>query len=165
TEFAGLQPAGTRNPRNPAHTPGGSSSGSAAAVAAGMVPIALGSQTGGSVIRPAAYCGVAGDKPSFRMLPTVGMKCYAWSLDTVGLFAAGVADVAFATAAISGRDLRIDGAPPAAPRIALTRTALWGEASADMQGAVEREARLAEAAGATVKGMTLPAVFEEATGA
>ena len=67
TEFASLQPAGTRNPRNPAHTPGGSSSGSAAAVAAGMVPIALGSQTGGSVIRPAAYCGVAGFKPSFRL--------------------------------------------------------------------------------------------------
>ena len=74
TEFASLQPARTRNPRNPAHTPGGSSSGSAAAVAAGMVPIALGSQTGGSVIRPAAYCGVAAFKPSYRLLPTVGMK-------------------------------------------------------------------------------------------
>ena len=64
TEFASLEPAGTRNPRNPAHTPGGSSSGSAAAVAAGMLPLALGSQTGGSVIRPAAFCGVAGFKPS-----------------------------------------------------------------------------------------------------
>ena len=84
TEFASLQPAGTRNPRNPAHTPGGSSSGSAAAVAAGMLPIAFGSQTGGSVIRPAAYCGVAGYKPSFRLLPTVGMKTFSWSLDTVG---------------------------------------------------------------------------------
>jgi len=163
TEFAGLQPAGTRNPRDPAHTPGGSSSGSAAAVAAGMVPIALGSQTGGSVIRPAAYCGVAGYKPSYRMLPTVGMKCFAWSLDTVGLFAAGVADVAFAAAAISGRDLRIDRATPAAPRIALVRTELWGEASADMQAAVERVARRAETAGATVKETALPALFEEAT--
>ena len=84
TEFASLQPAGTRNPRNPAHTPGGSSSGSAAAIAAGMLPIAFGSQTGGSVIRPAAYCGVAGYKPSFRLLPTVGMKTFSWSLDTVG---------------------------------------------------------------------------------
>src|SRR5437879_5989210 len=102
TEFASLQPAATRNPHNPAHTPGGSSSGSAAAVAAGMVPIALGSQTGGSVIRPAAFCGVAGYKPSFRMLPTVGMKCFAWSLDTVGLFAAGVADIALAAATITG---------------------------------------------------------------
>src|SRR5437899_853649 len=84
-------------------TPGGSSSGSAAAVAAGMVPIALGSQTGGSVIRPAAYCGVTGFKPSFRLLPTVGMKCFSWSLDTVGLFAATVADAAFAAAAITDR--------------------------------------------------------------
>ena len=75
----------------------------------------LGSQTGGSVIRPAAYCGVAGYKPSFRLLPTVGMKCFSWSLDTVGLFGAGVADVAFAAAAITGRDLRVDRAAPAAP--------------------------------------------------
>ena len=88
TEFASLQPAGTRNPRNPAHTPGGSSSGSAAAVAAGMLPIAFGSQTGGSVIRPAAYCGIAGYKPSFRLLPTIGMKAFSWSLDTVGVFGA-----------------------------------------------------------------------------
>jgi Asp-tRNA(Asn)/Glu-tRNA(Gln) amidotransferase A subunit family amidase len=89
TELASLQPAATRNPRHPDHTPGGSSSGSAAAVAAGMVPIALGSQTGGSVIRPAAFCGIAGFKPSFRLLPTVGMKCFSWSLDTAGVFAAG----------------------------------------------------------------------------
>src|SRR5438552_7192977 len=109
TEFAHQQTGKTRNPHNLEHTPGGSSSGSAAAVAAGMVPFALGSQTAGSVIRPAAFCGVAGFKPSFRMLPTVGMKCFSWSLDTVGLFAAGVADVAFAAAAISGRDLRVDG--------------------------------------------------------
>src|SRR5215813_5662122 len=131
TEFASLEPGRTRNPHNLAHTPGGSSSGSAAAVAAGMVPIALGSQTGGSVIRPAAYCGVAAFKPSFRLLPTVGMKCFSWSLDTVGLFAADIADVAFATAAISGRDLRIDALELAPPRIALVRTQSWGEASAD----------------------------------
>ena len=74
TEFAFLDPAGTRNPHNPAHTPGGSSSGSAAAVAAGMLPIAVGSQTGGSVIRPAAFCGVAGYKPSFKLLPMVGCR-------------------------------------------------------------------------------------------
>ena len=84
TQFAFMVPAGTRNPRNLAHTPGGSSSGSAAAVAAGMVPIALGSQTAGSVIRPAAFCGVAGYKPSYRLIPTAGMKCLAWHLDTVG---------------------------------------------------------------------------------
>jgi Asp-tRNA(Asn)/Glu-tRNA(Gln) amidotransferase A subunit family amidase len=162
TELASLQPAATRNPRNPAHTPGGSSSGSAAAVAAGMVPIALGSQTGGSVIRPAAYCGIAGFKPSFRLLPTVGMKCFSWSLDTAGLFAAGVADVAFAAAAITGRDLRVDQRAPAAPSIALVRTQLWPQASEDMQAGLERAARAAQAAGARVREVELPPIFEAA---
>jgi Asp-tRNA(Asn)/Glu-tRNA(Gln) amidotransferase A subunit family amidase len=160
TEFASLQPAGTRNPRNPAHTPGGSSSGSAAAVAAGMLPIATGSQTGGSVIRPAAYCGVAGFKPSFRLLPTVGVKAFSWSLDTIGLFGAGVADVAFATAAITGRDLRVDKHTPAAPNVALVRTHLWSEATDDMQRAVEQAARAAETAGARVTELVLPPIFE-----
>jgi Asp-tRNA(Asn)/Glu-tRNA(Gln) amidotransferase A subunit family amidase len=126
-----------------------------------MVAVAIGSQTGGSVIRPAAYCGVAGYKPSYRMLPTVGMKCFSWSLDTVGLFAAGVADVAFAAAVITGRDLRVDRQSPQAPTIALVRTHLWPEASADMQAAVERAARVAEAAGARVKDLTLPPIFED----
>jgi Asp-tRNA(Asn)/Glu-tRNA(Gln) amidotransferase A subunit family amidase len=162
TQLASLHPAETRNPRNPAHTPGGSSSGSAAAIAAGMLPIAFGSQTGGSVIRPAAYCGVAGYKPSFRLMPTVGMKAFSWSLDTVGVFGAGVEDVAFAAAATTGRDLRVDRAEPTAPTIALLRTHLWSEASADMQNAVERAARIAEAAGARVTDLTLPTVFEDA---
>jgi Asp-tRNA(Asn)/Glu-tRNA(Gln) amidotransferase A subunit family amidase len=161
-ELASLQPAATRNPRNPAHTPGGSSSGSVAAVAAGMVPVALGSQTGGSVIRPAAFCGIAGFKPSFRMLPTVGMKCFSWSLDTAGVFAAGVADAAFAAAAITGRDLRIDQRSPAAPAIALVRTPLWDQASGDMQAAIERAARAAQAAGAQVRELELPPIFEAA---
>jgi Asp-tRNA(Asn)/Glu-tRNA(Gln) amidotransferase A subunit family amidase len=163
TEFASLEPARTRNPHNLAHTPGGSSSGSAAAVAAGMVPIALGSQTGGSVIRPAAYCGVVGFKPSFRLLPTIGMKCFSWSLDTVGLFAAGVADAAFAAALITGRDLRIDHAEPVVPRIALVRTQSWPEASASMQDAIARAARAAEAAGAKVTEVELPPILETAT--
>jgi Asp-tRNA(Asn)/Glu-tRNA(Gln) amidotransferase A subunit family amidase len=162
TEFASLQPGRTRNPHNPAHTPGGSSSGSAAGVAAGMIPIATGSQTGGSIIRPAAYCGVAGFKPSYKLLPTVGMKCYSWHLDTAGLFAAGVADAAFAAAAISGRDLRVDRVPPAAPRIALVRTHLWPEASEAMRDAVETAARAAAAAGARVTDTALPPVFEDA---
>jgi Asp-tRNA(Asn)/Glu-tRNA(Gln) amidotransferase A subunit family amidase len=162
TEFASLVPAATRNPRNLAHTPGGSSSGSAAAVAAAMLPIALGSQTAGSVIRPAAFCGMAGFKPSYRLIPAVGMKCFAWHLDTAGLFAAGVADVAFAAAAITDRDLRVDRGAPAAPRIALVRTHLWPQASAAMHGAVEAAARAALAAGATVTELTLPPILEEA---
>jgi len=93
TAFAANDPTPTVNPRNTGHTPGGSSSGSAAAVAAGMIPLALGTQTGGSVIRPASFCGVAAIKPSYRLLPTIGVKCFSWKLDTVGLFAAGVNDL------------------------------------------------------------------------
>jgi Asp-tRNA(Asn)/Glu-tRNA(Gln) amidotransferase A subunit family amidase len=162
TEFAHQQTGKTRNPHNLEHTPGGSSSGSAAAVAAGMVPIATGSQTAGSVIRPGAYCGVAAFKPSYKLLPTIGVKCYAWSLDTIGLYGAGVADVAFATAAMSGRDLRVDRATPSAPRVALVRTHIWADASADMQNAVEQTARALGVAGANVKDVALPPLLEDA---
>jgi Asp-tRNA(Asn)/Glu-tRNA(Gln) amidotransferase A subunit family amidase len=162
TELAFMSPGPTRNPHNLDHTPGGSSSGSAAAVAAGMLPISVGSQTGGSVIRPAAFCGIAGFKPSYGLLPTIGMKCFAWHLDTAGLFAARVADVAFAAAAITGRALRVDGEPLHVPRIALVRTARWNEASTAMQGALETAARAAAAAGATVVDIELPPVFERA---
>jgi Asp-tRNA(Asn)/Glu-tRNA(Gln) amidotransferase A subunit family amidase len=160
TEFASLEPAATRNPHNPAHTPGGSSSGSAAAVAAGMLPLALGSQTGGSVIRPAAFCGVVGFKPSYRLLPTVGMKCFSWSLDTVGLFTAGVADAAFAASMLTGRELRLDGRQLAAP--VMVRPKLEDEASPAMQDAVERAMRAAEKAGAKIKEIELPPIFGEA---
>jgi Asp-tRNA(Asn)/Glu-tRNA(Gln) amidotransferase A subunit family amidase len=162
TEFAHMQPAKTKNPRNLEHSPGGSSSGSAAAVAAGMVPIATGTQTGGSVIRPAAFCGVAGFKPSYRLLPTAGIKCFSWSLDTVGLFAAGVADVAYAAAAMSGRDLRIDRAAAPAPTLLFARTRQWDEASADMRNAVEDAVRAARAAGARVEEIDLSDAIEEA---
>ena len=91
TEFALFAPGPTRNPRNPGHTPGGSSSGSAAAVAAGFCPLALGTQTCGSVIRPAAYCGVVGYKPSYGRIPTGGVLLVAESFDTVGLLAADLA--------------------------------------------------------------------------
>ncbi len=162
TEFASLVPSVTRNPHNLAHTPGGSSSGSCAAVAAGMVPIAFGTQTAGSVIRPASFCGVAGFKPSYRLIPLVGVKDVSWHLDTAGVFGAGVADVAFAAAAVTGRDLRVDGKMPAPPRIALTRTQLWNEASPAMQNALESTARAAEAAGAKVTDLTLPPILEQA---
>jgi len=94
TAFAYFTPATTRNPRNPAHTPGGSSSGSAAAVAAGMVPFALGTQTAGSVLRPASFCGITGFKPSFGQLPMEGIFPFAPSLDTLGFFTATAADMA-----------------------------------------------------------------------
>ena len=162
TQFASLVPSATRNPHNLAHTPGGSSAGSAAAVAAGFVPIAFGTQTAGSVIRPAAFCGVAGFKPSYRLIPMVGVKDVSWHLDTAGLFGAGVADVAFAAAAVLDRDLRVDRAAPAAPRIALTRTHLWQEASAAMQKAVEAAGNIAAAAGAKVTALTLPRILEDA---
>ncbi len=162
TELAFLNPPKTRNPHDPTRSPGGSSSGSAAGVAAGMLPIAIGSQTGGSVIRPASYCGVAGFKPSYRLLPTAGIKHFSVYLDTAGLFAARVADVAFAAAAIMGRDLRVDRATPAPPRIGLARTQVWDEASTAMQKAVEAAAKAAENAGARVTEFAWPALLTDA---
>src|SRR6201994_2189221 len=118
TAFAANDPTATLNPHNHGHTPGGSSSGSAAAGAAGMIPLALGTQTGGSVIRPASFCGVAAIKPTYRLLPTVGVKCFSWTLDTVGLFAAGVKDVAMALSAVTNRPGLL--LPPAkAPKIGI----------------------------------------------
>jgi Asp-tRNA(Asn)/Glu-tRNA(Gln) amidotransferase A subunit family amidase len=162
TQFASLVPSATRNPRNLAHTPGGSSAGSAAAVAAGMVPLAFGTQTAGSVIRPAGFCGVAAFKPSYRLIPMVGVKDVAWHLDTAGLFGAGVADVAFAAAAVLQRELRVDRTAPAAPRIAVARTHLWPKASPAMQQAVETAARIAAAAGAKVADLELSPIVEDA---
>lgn len=150
TEYAYFQPGKTRNPHDTAHTPGGSSSGSAAAVAAGMIPAALGTQTGGSVVRPAAFCGVAGYKPSFRMLPATGMKTFSWALDTAGLFAASVADVAAFAAGLTGRPLLPEPVDPAHLRIGLYRSAVLGEASEEMRAAVEHAASLAANAGATI---------------
>jgi Asp-tRNA(Asn)/Glu-tRNA(Gln) amidotransferase A subunit family amidase len=162
TQFASLVPSATRNPRNLAHTPGGSSAGSAAAVAAGMLPLAFGTQTAGSVIRPAAFCGVAAFKPSYSLIPMVGVKDVAWHLDTAGLFGAGVADVAFAAAVILQRELRVDGVAPRAPRIAVARTHLWPKASAAMQQAVESVARIVAAAGAKVAELQLSPIVEDA---
>jgi Asp-tRNA(Asn)/Glu-tRNA(Gln) amidotransferase A subunit family amidase len=161
-ELAYVHPGKTRNPHDPDHTPGVSSSGSAAAVAAGMVPLAIGTQTGGSVIRPAAYCGVAGFKPSHKLMPLGGAKCFSSHLDTAGLFAATIADVAFAAAAITGRDLWVDHRDAGPPRLALVRTPAWEDASADMRGAVEGTARRAEKAGAAVRDLDLPPIFADA---
>src|SRR5229473_6284675 len=130
TEFACFTAGKTANPHNPAHTPGGSSSGSAAAVAAGMVPLAFGTQTAGSVIRPAAFCGVVGYKPSFGTIARAGVKPLADSLDTVGIMARDVADAAFFAAVLSDRPtLTVEGDLPL-PRIAFYRTPEWRHAEA-----------------------------------
>jgi len=162
TEFAFLNPSKTHNPHDVTRSPGGSSAGSAASVAAGMLPITVGTQTGGSVIRPASYCGVAAFKPSYRLLPMAGIKPFAVYLDTAGLFAARVVDVAFAAATITGRDLRVDQSTPGAPKILLLRTHIWNDASEDMRRAVETTARVAEAAGATVSDVDMPQILQDA---
>ncbi|MEP9353915.1 amidase [Xanthobacter sp. KR7-65] len=165
TEFAFLQPSETRNPRRLSHSPGGSSAGSAAAVAAGMLPLALGTQTGGSVIRPAAFCGVTGYKPTYRLLPTLGMKTYSWHLDTIGLFGARVRDVAFMIAAITGRDLDIGDTLAERPRIGIVRTGRADQAGADAHAALEAAASAAEATGARVFDLRLPDELEAADAA
>jgi Asp-tRNA(Asn)/Glu-tRNA(Gln) amidotransferase A subunit family amidase len=155
TAFANLDPAPTENPRAFGHTPGGSSSGSAAAVSAGMAPFAIGTQTGGSVVRPASYCGVVGYKPSYRMLPATGMKTFSWHLDTVGLFAATVADVAFLAEALSGRALRLAEAEPSPMTLGLLQVPDWSLAEPAMADAVMTAARRAEALGCRI--LDLPA--------
>ncbi len=117
-ELAFLHPGPTRNPANPAHTPGGSSSGSAAAVAAGMAPLAVGTQTGGSVIRPAAFCGCVGFKPSFGAIPRTGILQQSATLDTVGVFARDVEDAALLAECLFGHDPADPATAPApAPRL------------------------------------------------
>ena len=106
TELAFLHPNKTRNPHNLGHTPGGSSSGSAAAVADGMIPLAIGTQTGGSVVRPASFCGITGFKPSFNAIPRKGVCLQSHSLDTLGVFAADPASAGFFAEALSGQPMR-----------------------------------------------------------
>lgn len=157
TEFANNHPAKTRNPHNPAHTPGGSSSGSAAAVADGMLPLALGTQTGGSTIRPAAYCGVVGLKPSFNSINRAGLKFVAESLDTIGVFARSAGDAALGLHVLSGRALPDLGAADREPRVGLCRTPRWQEADGAAQAALDRAAELLAKAGAHVREYELPA--------
>ncbi|MBR0937758.1 amidase [Bradyrhizobium jicamae] len=162
TAFAANDPTATRNPHNHSHTPGGSSSGSAAAVAAGMIPLALGTQTGGSVIRPASFCGVAAIKPSYRLLPTVGVKCFSWTLDTVGLFASGVRDVARGLAAMTVRPALVVPARIAAPRIGVVTQDFAGAPEPSGAEALQRAARAAEQAGASVRTLAMPEIVAEA---
>ena len=132
-EFAGMTAGPTVNPHNPAHTPGGSSSGSAAAVADFMLPAALGTQTGGSVLRPAAYCGVIGYKPTFGAFNRAGLKFAAESLDTIGLIARSLDDMALLTSVLLGGKTAAPVTLAAPPRIGLCRTPLWDQAAAGDQ--------------------------------
>jgi Asp-tRNA(Asn)/Glu-tRNA(Gln) amidotransferase A subunit family amidase len=135
-EFATFVPRATRNPRNLAHTPGGSSSGSAAAVADDMVPLALGTQTAGSLIRPASYCGVVGFKPSFGLIARAGTKAQADSLDTIGIFARSAEDAGWFAAALTGR-ASLDAAPAKPGRIGICRTNEWDKVEPAMRAALE----------------------------
>jgi amidase len=140
TEFANRHPGPTTNPHNAAHTPGGSSSGSAAAVADGHVPLAFGTQTGGSVIRPAAYCGVIGYKPTFGDFSRVGIKMQCHSVDTLGLMARTLDDIALFRGAV----LALPPVPVerdvSTPRVGFCRTPIWDEAEADTKALLEKTA-------------------------
>ncbi|MGO4667232.1 amidase [Bosea sp. 2RAB26] len=163
TAFAFLDPAPTRNPHDLTASPGGSSAGSAAAVAAGMIPLAIGTQTGGSVIRPSSYCGVAGIKPSYALLPTVGIKPFSWSLDTAGLMAASADDLGFALAALTGRpELDADAARLEGLRIGVTRQPFAGEPEAGSEAALAAALALVAKAGATVVELATPKALVEA---
>jgi Asp-tRNA(Asn)/Glu-tRNA(Gln) amidotransferase A subunit family amidase len=160
TEFATRKPGPTMNPANPAHTPGGSSSGSAAGVGAGLFPLAYGTQTAGSVIRPAAFCGAVGYKPTFGLISRIGMKIMADSLDTIGVIARTVADCALFAGAVSGRDLGDpDTKPGTAPRIGICRSPTWATAAPETETLLARVTEALARAGATVTHRELPNAF------
>ena len=161
TEFATRFPGPTTNPHDPMRTPGGSSSGSAAAVAAGYFPLAYGTQTAGSVIRPAAYCGVVGYKPSFGTINRFGMKLMSDSLDTVGVMARSVADCALLVGAVTGLDLGDPDVRPARPpRIGVCRSPVWDRAAPETEALFERVPGALARAGAEVREFELPPEFD-----
>ena len=156
-EFAGMTPGPTTNPHNAARTPGGSSSGSGAAVADRMLAAAFGTQTGGSILRPSAYCGVIGYKPTFNLINRAGLKFAAESLDTIGLIArSDRRSCADHRRARSAANRRRRSRPTTPPRIGLCRTSLWATARPETQAAVEDAARRLSAAGAPLREVVLP---------
>jgi len=174
TECATYTPGKTRNPHNPDHTPGGSSSGSAAAVAAGMVPLAVGSQTNGSVIRPAAFCGVFGFKPTHGLIPRTGVLKLSRALDHVGVFARSIEDVALICESLVGYDAAdpdtrprarpefqriVAQEPPLPPLLAFARTPLWERTDADLR---EAFAELVEHLADRVVELDLPGITNRA---
>ena len=156
TEFAYRTPGPTRNPHNPEHTPGGSSSGSAAAVADFMAPLALGSQTGGSTIRPAAFCGVFASKPTYGFVSTDGVHPLATALDTVGWFGRSVDDLALAGAVLNTTQSPELDPLAEPPRIGVVRTAEWDRVSEAARRALEDVAAALSGEGAIVDELELP---------
>ena len=174
TELAVYGPGKTKNPHNPGHTPGGSSSGSAAAVAAYMVPLAVGSQTNGSVIRPAAYCGVVGFKPTHGLIPRTGVLPLSDVLDTIGVFARSVEDAAMIAEVLvaydpGDKDTRARARPPLSetaaeeppmpPMLTFAKTAVWDKADKETQDAF---VELKELLGEECDALDLPEPFEHA---
>lgn len=174
TELATYAPGKTRNPHHPEHTPGGSSSGSAAAVAAGMVPLAIGTQTNGSVIRPASFCGVVGFKPTFGLIPRSGILTQSRPLDQVGVFGRTLADVALLAESLAGFDEddpatqpvprpplahTLATEPPLPPKFAFVRTPMWDQVQPDAQAGL---AELTGFLGERVETFTLPETAREA---
>lgn len=164
TEFAAFKPPVTRNPHDPTRTPGGSSSGSAAAVSCGMVPAAIGSQTAGSVIRPAAFCGVVGFKPSYGSIAIDGVKPFAPALDTLGTFARSVEDAVLVARVIgdaSGPLGNPDAGDLPAPRIGLCRPREWARADAATHETLEAVSQRVSDAGASVEAFDMPDKFAD----
>lgn len=160
TELAMASPNKTRNPHNPAHTPGGSSSGSCAAVAAGMVPLAYGTQTSGSVIRPASFCGVTAFKPTFGAINTVGIKVLCHGLDTLGILSRNIGDAAHCAAVLTCQSELAALKPPARLRIGVLLGTRLEKAEAYAIDIVNRLASLAEASGADVTALPAPSWFD-----
>ena len=174
TELAVYSPGKTRNPHDPSRTPGGSSSGSAAAVAAGMVPLTVGTQTNGSVIRPASFCGVYGFKPSYGLISRHAILQQSPPLDQVGVFARTIEDIALLTEAICGYDPNDKatrpqakpaltktqaGEPPVEPKLAFVKTPVWDQADASTQEAFQE---LNETLGECCEEVELPSMFDHA---
>jgi Asp-tRNA(Asn)/Glu-tRNA(Gln) amidotransferase A subunit family amidase len=161
-EFAGMAPAETLNPLNHAHTPGGSSSGSAAAIADFMTPVALGTQTGGSIIRPSSYCGIIGYKPTFNTINRQGLKFAAETFDTIGVMARHIQDIRLVARLFTHIDETSAQARSYKPlRIGICQSPSWHRGDDDTAYALSYAAQQAEAAGAHIEEFTLPSSFDD----
>jgi Asp-tRNA(Asn)/Glu-tRNA(Gln) amidotransferase A subunit family amidase len=158
-EFAGMAPGQTTNPHDPAHTPGGSSSGSAAAVADHMTPAALGTQTGGSVLRPSSFCGVFGYKPTYNAFNKAGVWPAAESIDTIGWLARSIDDIELMSAVLCLQTPQPPRQLERPPRVGLCRTDMWDSAQPESKAAVENAAQQLAKAGAAVRDIALPEPF------